>query len=154
MHWERKVIWWAGKGEIHWQWRTCRICIGFKHMKYTKGIKTTKKASGWSYPSDGSVLKDKKERELVKHGKGHWGLKYRVTTDGEIKEKNTQQKDRCRSGWSKPSEVQSASVSHQHIIEVEAMWTPEIGHGETRAKQGHVGGGGGGSTGWGVERVS
>lgn len=72
MHWERKVIWWAGKGEIHWQLRTCRICIGFKHMKYAKGIKTTKKASGWSYPSDGSVLKDKKERELVKHGKGIW----------------------------------------------------------------------------------
>lgn len=31
-------------------------------------------------------------------------------------------------------------MSHQHIIEVEALRTPEIGHGETRAKQGQIGG--------------
>lgn len=63
-------------------------------------------------------------------------------TDGELKGEKARKKTATGLG-DKPSEVSSESVSHQHLIEVEAMWTPGKGHRETRARQGQAVGGGG-----------
>lgn len=60
-----------------------------------------------------------------------------MTPDREIKEKKARRKAVTGLG-DKPSGVQSASVSHQHVTEVEAMQIPESGHGERRARQGQV----------------